>query len=80
MTPKSKGDGLDKITRAEDILLGSLGFGPEAKIVTVEKVFDGYSGVGIWPDGEEFQFSSEEDLDQLQCWALDVLSARVAEG
>jgi hypothetical protein len=65
-------DDLSPQTRAEDILLGSLGFGEEAKLLTVERTDQGYRGVGVWPDGEQFQFENDDELDDLQVWALGV--------
>ena len=74
---KNSGDDLSPEVRAEDILLGSLGFGEEARIVSVERTADGYRGVGKWPDGEQFEFESDDELDELQRWALEfVLAAR----
>ena len=67
-------DDLSPQTRAEDILLGSLGFGEEAKLLTVERTDQGYRGVGVWPDGEQFQFENDDELDDLQVWALGVLA------
>lgn len=72
---KKNSDDLSPQLRAEDILLGSLGFGQEAKIVRVEKTAAGYSGTGVWPDGERFQFENDDELDPLQIWALTVLLA-----
>lgn len=72
---KKNSDDLSPQARAEDILLGSLGFGEEAKIVTIEKTPEGYRGVGVWPDGEQFQFENDDELDELQLWALKVLAA-----
>lgn len=72
---KKNSDDLSPHARAEDILLGSLGFGEEAKIVTIEKTPEGYRGVGVWPDGEQFQFENDDELDELQLWALKVLAA-----
>jgi hypothetical protein len=66
-------DDLSPQARAEDILLGSLGFGEEAKLVSVERTSNGYRGVAVWLDGESFSFESEEELDNLQLWALSVL-------
>lgn len=60
--------------RAEDILLGSLGFGEDARIVTVSVTGAGYSGIGRFGDGEEFDFEYAEELDDLQRWALGVLA------
>jgi hypothetical protein len=71
---KKNSDDLSPQARAEDILLGSLGFGEEAKIITIEKTPDGYRGIGVWPDGEQFQFENDDELDELQVWALKVLS------
>jgi hypothetical protein len=73
---KKNGDDLSPNIRAEDILLGSLGFGEDAKLLTVERCTVGYRGVGIWPDGEEFLFECDEELDSLQEWALGLMSAR----
>jgi hypothetical protein len=71
---KKNSDDLSPQARAEDILLGSLGFGEEAKIITIEKTPDGYRGIGVWPDGEQFQFENDDELDELQVWALKVLA------
>ena len=66
-------DFLQEKTRAEDILLGSLGFGEEAHIDKISRTESGYRGVGHWLDGETFEFESEDELDELQSWALNVL-------
>ena len=66
-------DFLSERQRAEDILLGSLGFAEEAKLESVIRSADGYRGVGRFPDGEQFTFESDDLLDELQLWALDVL-------
>ena len=71
---KKKDDDLSPQARAEDILLGSLGFGEDAKIITVEQTDRGYRGVGVWPDGEKFQFENDDELDDLQVWALRILA------
>lgn len=72
-------DGLDPHTRAEDILLGSLGLGEEARIVIVERTSDGYRGRAVWSDGEEFDFESEEEPGELELWALEVLAAPISK-
>lgn len=66
-------DFLDEKNRAEDILLGSLGFGEEAAIVSIARSRPGYKGTAKWQDGEIFDFECYEDLDELQEWALKVL-------
>lgn len=68
-----KADGLDERTRAEDILLGALGFGEDARLVTIELTSAGYRGRARWSDGEETEFEYSDALDQLQRWALGVL-------
>jgi hypothetical protein len=68
-------DGVDERSRAEDILLGSVGFGEDARIVSVERTDAGYCGIGKFSDGESFKFEYGEDLDDLQIWALQVLQA-----
>ena len=68
----------DKFTvreRAEDILLGSLGFGESAVIVEVLRTPDGYKGTGSFKDGETFTFESDEAPDELQLWALEILKS-----
>ena len=70
---KKDGDDLSPRVRAEDIILGSLGFGEDARILSVERTSEGYKGIGVWSDGLEFSFESDDELDELQAWALDVL-------
>ena len=67
---------LKEDNRAEDILLGSLGIGEEAKILTLERTEDGYKGTAQWKDGEIFPFESEDPLDELQEWAVGVILKR----
>ena len=68
-----KEDFLDERIRAEDILLGALGFDTDAKIKTVEVTAAGYKGRGTWSDGEDFDFASEDEVSDLERWALEVL-------
>jgi hypothetical protein len=70
------GDDLSPEVRAEDILLGSLGFGEDARIRTIERTDSGYMGTGVWSVGSEFSFESEDELDGLQKWALDFVLAQ----
>jgi hypothetical protein len=67
-------DFLSEKNRAEDILLGSLGFGEEAQLVSIEIIPGGYKGIAKWSNGEKFPFVCEEEIDELQQWALKVLS------
>lgn len=64
---------LSERVRAEDILLGSIGYGEGASLVSLTPTSRGYAGVGRWADGEEFEFECDEELDELQQWALGVL-------
>lgn len=78
--PKKKAENSEKDflapkKRAEDILLGAVGFGEDARIVSVRRTPEGFAGVGAWPDGEEFPFESEEPPTELELWALSVLTA-----
>lgn len=77
-----EGDDLSPQVRAEDIILGSLGFGEEARVVSIERTPEGYRGIGRWADGEEFPFESDDELDELQEWALSILleSKKAANG
>jgi hypothetical protein len=72
-----KEDLLDERQRAEDILLGSLGYGSEARVVSLSASTTGYKGIGSWPDGESFEFESEGELDSFQHWALGVMGHKV---
>ena len=69
-------DCLDAHTRAEDILLGSLGIAEDARVLSVERTSTGYRGRAAWADGEEFDFESEEELGELEMWALEVLNSQ----
>ena len=66
-------DDLSPRVRAEDILLGSLGYGEDARIVSIERTPEGYRGIATWADGEQFSFESEDEVDELTEWALKVL-------
>lgn len=68
---------IDERTRAEDILLGSLGFGEGAKIISVELTDAGYRGIGQFEDGEQFEFESEDEIDALQRWALGIVLSKL---
>ncbi len=70
---KKGGDDLSPQVRAEDILLGSLGYGEEARIVSIERTADGFKGIGRWADGEEFTFESDDEIDDLTEWALQII-------
>lgn len=70
---------LSEDNRAEDILLGALGFGEDASIISVELTSDGfYRGVGKFGDGEIFEFTSDIEADELERWAIGILSQRAA--
>lgn len=73
-----KEDFLSEETRADDILLGSLGVAEEATIISIELKRRGYRGIARRPDGEEFLFESDDDLDDLEKWALGIISKRPA--
>jgi hypothetical protein len=60
----------NQVLRAEDIILGSLGFGEEARIVSIESCEGGFRGKGEFSDGEVFDFESSEPLSQIEEWAL----------
>lgn len=67
---------LSEVTRAEDILLGSLGYGEGASIIAVEVTSSGYAGTAQWDDGQIFEFRSDEKLTELETWALEVFVNR----
>lgn len=71
-------DFLNEHTRAEDILLGALGFDEDAKIIEVSLTSnDHYSGTACWGDGEEFSFLSDTVVTDLERWAVGILSGHL---
>ena len=69
-------DFLNEETRAQDILLGAVGIDGDAEIINVELRGMGYRGIARWPDGETTEFESEDELNELEIWALEVLQDR----
>ena len=69
-----KDDFLNERTRAEDIILGSLGYDTDAKITHIELSDEGFKGVACWDDGETFEFESDFELTELEIWAVNILS------
>ncbi len=63
---------LSERNRAEDILLGGLGYAEDASIVSIQRGAEGFKGIGKFSDGVEFEFSCDDELDELQQWALVV--------
>ena len=63
----------DPKVRAEDIILGALGYGEDASIVHIARSNTGFVGKGVFRDGEAFDFASDEELNDLEEWALQIL-------
>ena len=68
----------DENSRAEDILLGALGYGENAIIDSIEPTYSsckgrGYKGRGHFSDGEKFFFENADELSDLERWALGIL-------
>ena len=63
--------------RALDILLGSNGFGEDAKLLSVKKTDKGYYIRGHFSDGEEFE--CEGELSPLEEWAIRILKGTVTK-
>ena len=70
----SKEKFLEERTRAEDIILGALGYDCTAKILEIKLDGDKFIGKGIFEDGEEFDFESEDELSDLDHWAVSILN------
>lgn len=68
-----KEDWLEEKIRAEDIILGSLGLGDDAKLKWVKVTQEGFEGEAQWSDGEIFRFESDDELTELEIWAIDLL-------
>jgi hypothetical protein len=64
---------LSERIRAEDIILGSLGFGEDAKITSISATQSGFKGEGVFADGDSFVFENDEELTGIEAWALAVL-------
>jgi len=69
-------DFLSERTRAEDIILGSLGFGQDAKITSIAATAEGFTGQGVFQDGDTFTFENDDELSTLEQWALAILLER----
>ena len=67
-------DFLDEKIRAEDIILGALGLDTEFKINSIESTSEGFKGIAKASDGEEIQICNEFPLDELEIWALNILT------
>jgi len=59
--------------RAEDIILGAAGIGEEGKLLTLEEGEKGYTGEVQFHDGEILRFVSEDELSDLEIWAISIL-------
>ena len=73
-------DFLNERTRAEDIILGALGFDSDARILSVSLADDGFVGTATWSDGEEFEFESDDDVTEIERWAIEVLTKEEVDG
>ena len=73
-------DFLNERTRAEDIILGALGFDSDATIVSVTINDEGFTGTGAWSDGEEFEFESDDEPTDIERWALEILTKETGNG
>lgn len=74
-----KDDCLSERVRAEDIILGTLGFDNDARIIKIKRSGDKFEGMASWPDGEQFKFESEDELSELEIWALTILEQELNE-
>lgn len=70
---KAKDDFLNERSRAEDIILGGLGFGEEVTIIEIQKTSQGFQGVARDKESDEYPFESEDEVTDLEQWALSVL-------
>lgn len=64
---------LDPLVRAEDIILGALGFGEAASLVSIFQNNDGYTGIARFDDGEEVEFQSDGEVSDVERWAIEVI-------
>lgn len=73
-------DFLNEQTRAEDILLGALGFDSDARLLEVRYAEVGFAGVAAWSDGEQFEFESDDELTEMERWAIEILTGNTGNG
>jgi len=66
---------LNEQERAQDIILGSLGFGEDVKLLSFEETSEGFKGIAIFPDGIEIAIENDGELTHLERWALGVLAS-----
>jgi hypothetical protein len=72
MSRDENDEGLDEVSRAEDVILGSLGFGEDAKIIEFRRDGEVYRGIASWSDGEQFEFETAvTEMSELELWAVD---------
>ena len=64
-----------ELSRAEDILLGSMGYGEGAKLANVTIAGDQITLHGEFSDGEAFSADIDQELSDLEHWALNILEA-----
>ena len=74
---REESDFLNERTRAEDILLGSLGLGEDAHFLSATINSAGYSVAVGFSDGEQATLNSEGEISALERWALEVLGVGV---
>lgn len=74
---KQREDFLAEHQRAEDILLGAIGFGEDATLISLRIEGSIIEGVVRFSDGDIIPFSYEESLSPLEEWALSVLKRSV---
>lgn len=72
-SPPIKDSWLKAHVRAEDIILGSIGLGDDAKLQWVKRTDDGFAGEAKWSDGEVFTFQSDDEMTELEQWAIELL-------
>jgi hypothetical protein len=66
----------DTLLRAEDILLGSLGYGEDAKLTALYHVGSALHGSVTFSDGLQDLFQLDDELTELERWAVNHLLIR----
>jgi len=74
-SPSKNDSWLSERQRAEDIILGGLGFGEDVTILEIKNSTFGFKGKAMYRDGSRIDIRNDDQLSELEIWALTILSS-----